>query len=163
MKEVFDSSLITNESKPLVDQEPCDCAGRHARVLRLFPACRKVHACQHLLRDQVENAASVGASPYEVKATRHLPGFLFFLVFGIRILVHVLVGVFLVKLFIVKDFVVFVVLGVQKKVHKVLSKGDSYSGEGGLVGCFGDADAAVAAGGGTAAADAPGCDGYVVQ
>src|SRR5580704_5899544 len=69
MEEVFDTSLIADESKTLVDQEPCDCAGRHARVLRLFPTCRKVHACQHLLRDQAETAASVGASPYEVKAS----------------------------------------------------------------------------------------------
>jgi hypothetical protein len=122
-----------------------------------------VHACQHLLRDQVENAASVGASPYEVKATRHLPGFLFFLVFGIRIGVLVLGGVFFVKLFIVKDFVVFVVLGVQKKIHKVLNKSDSYWAEAGLAGGVGDAGAAGAAGGGAAAADAPGCVGYVVQ
>jgi hypothetical protein len=116
-----------------------------------------------LLRDQVENAASVGASPYEVKTTRHLPGFLFFLLFGIGILVLVVGGVFFVKLFIVKDFVVFVVLGVQKKIHNALNKSDSYSAEAGLAGGVGDADAAVAAGGGRAAADAPGCDGYVVQ
>ena len=67
MKEVFDSPFIADEPEPLVDQEPCDCAGRHARVLRMFATCRKVHTLQHLLRCQAGNGASVGASPYEVK------------------------------------------------------------------------------------------------
>ena len=38
MKEVFDSSLIADKPETLVDQKPCDRAGRHARVLRMFPA-----------------------------------------------------------------------------------------------------------------------------
>jgi len=38
MEEVFDSSLIADKSETLVDQQPCDRAGRHTRVLRMFPA-----------------------------------------------------------------------------------------------------------------------------
>jgi hypothetical protein len=68
MKEVLDSSLITNEPETLVDQESCDCAGRHARVLRWLTTRCKVQTIQHLLLRQVENGASVGASTYEVKA-----------------------------------------------------------------------------------------------
>src|SRR6476646_10195202 len=49
MKEVLDPSLITNEAKTFVDQESCDCAGRHARVLRLLRTCCKVQTIQHLL------------------------------------------------------------------------------------------------------------------
>src|SRR6478609_1015269 len=30
MEEMFDATLVANEPKPLVDQEPCDGAGRHA-------------------------------------------------------------------------------------------------------------------------------------
>jgi hypothetical protein len=40
MEEVFDSSLIADKSKSLVDQEPCDRAGRHTPVLRMFPTVR---------------------------------------------------------------------------------------------------------------------------
>ena len=38
MKEVFDSTFIADKPEPLVDQKPCDRAGRHTRVLRMFPA-----------------------------------------------------------------------------------------------------------------------------
>jgi hypothetical protein len=38
MKEMLDSSLIADKPETLVDQKPCDRAGRHARVLRMFPA-----------------------------------------------------------------------------------------------------------------------------
>jgi hypothetical protein len=38
MEEVFDSSLIADKPETLVDQKPCDRAGRHTRVLRMFPA-----------------------------------------------------------------------------------------------------------------------------
>jgi hypothetical protein len=34
MKEVLDSTFIANEPEAFVDQEPCDRAGRHTRVLR---------------------------------------------------------------------------------------------------------------------------------
>src|SRR4051812_14991261 len=63
MEEVLDTSFIADEPKTFVDQEPCDCAGRHARVLRLSPARCKVHTIQHLLSNQAGNGASVGASP----------------------------------------------------------------------------------------------------
>ena len=35
-KKCSDPALVANEPEPLVDQEPCDCAGRHDRVLRLI-------------------------------------------------------------------------------------------------------------------------------
>ena len=38
MKEMFDSPFIADKPETLVDQKPCDRAGRHARVLRMFPA-----------------------------------------------------------------------------------------------------------------------------
>jgi hypothetical protein len=38
MEEVFDTSLIADKSEPFVDQKACDRAGRHTRVLRMFPA-----------------------------------------------------------------------------------------------------------------------------
>jgi hypothetical protein len=38
MKEVFDSPFIADKPETLVDQKPCDRPGRHARVLRMFPA-----------------------------------------------------------------------------------------------------------------------------
>src|SRR5262249_46945551 len=34
MEEVLHAALVANEPEPLVDQEPCNCAGRHTRVLR---------------------------------------------------------------------------------------------------------------------------------
>ena len=34
MKEVLDSAFIADKPEPLVDEEPCDRAGRHTRVLR---------------------------------------------------------------------------------------------------------------------------------
>jgi hypothetical protein len=38
MEEVLDPSLIADEPEPLVDEKPCDGAGRHTPVLRMFPA-----------------------------------------------------------------------------------------------------------------------------
>jgi hypothetical protein len=38
MKEVFDPAFIADKPETLVDQKPCDRAGRHTRVLRMFPA-----------------------------------------------------------------------------------------------------------------------------
>jgi hypothetical protein len=38
MKEVLDSAFIADKPETLVDQKPCDRAGRHTRVLRMFPA-----------------------------------------------------------------------------------------------------------------------------
>jgi len=38
MKEVFDPAFIADEPEPFVDEKPCDGAGRHTRVLRMFPA-----------------------------------------------------------------------------------------------------------------------------
>ena len=38
MKEVFDPAFIADEPEPFVDEKPCDRAGRHTRVLRMFPA-----------------------------------------------------------------------------------------------------------------------------
>jgi hypothetical protein len=38
MKEVFDPTFIADEPEPLVDEKPCNGAGRHTRVLRMFPA-----------------------------------------------------------------------------------------------------------------------------
>jgi hypothetical protein len=38
MKEVFDPTFIADKPEPLVDEKPCDGAGRHTRVLRMFPA-----------------------------------------------------------------------------------------------------------------------------
>jgi hypothetical protein len=40
MEEVFDSSLIADKPESLVDQEPCDRAGWHTPVLRMFPTVR---------------------------------------------------------------------------------------------------------------------------
>ena len=44
MEEVLDSAFIADKPETLVDQEPCDRAGRHTRVLRMFPAvyCKAV-------------------------------------------------------------------------------------------------------------------------
>jgi hypothetical protein len=173
MKEVLNSSLIADEPETFVDQEPCDCAGRHARVLRLFTTCCKVQEIQHLLRYQVANGASVGASPYEVKAAspttsrrNHLPAILFFLfvvVFVIRIRVVAFGVLVFVKVFIINDFVVFVV---QKEFHGAPDGWEIYSLAAGFA-----ADGAVAGGGGGAGATgvlaaaagaagaAPGCEG----
>ena len=91
----------------------------------------------------------------EVKAAANLPAFHFFVVFFVRILI-VFVGVrVLVKLFILQDFVVFVV---QKEIH-----GSQGLAAGGGVGGGAAGAAATVAGGGAAAGAAPGCDGYVVQ
>ena len=38
MKEMFDPTFIADEPETLVDEKPCDRAGRHTRVLRMFPA-----------------------------------------------------------------------------------------------------------------------------
>jgi hypothetical protein len=38
MKEMFDPAFIADKPETLVDQKPCDRAGRHTRVLRMFPA-----------------------------------------------------------------------------------------------------------------------------
>jgi hypothetical protein len=38
MEEVFDSPFIADEPESLVDEKACDRAGRHTRVLRMFPA-----------------------------------------------------------------------------------------------------------------------------
>jgi hypothetical protein len=40
MEEVFDPSLIADKPEPLVDEKPCDRAGWHTPVLRMFPAVR---------------------------------------------------------------------------------------------------------------------------
>jgi hypothetical protein len=62
----------------------------------------------------VENGASVGASTYEVKM-EDLPGFFLFLVVVLGLLVVVVeIGV-LVKVFILKDFIV--VVDVRTGVH----------------------------------------------
>ena len=44
MKEVLDSPFIADEPEPFVDEKPCNRAGRHTRVLRMFPAvyCKAV-------------------------------------------------------------------------------------------------------------------------
>ena len=31
MEEVFDAALVADEAESLVDEEPCDCPGRHTR------------------------------------------------------------------------------------------------------------------------------------
>src|SRR6478672_7097558 len=36
VEEVLCAALVADEPETLVDQEPCDCAGRHDRVLRLI-------------------------------------------------------------------------------------------------------------------------------
>ena len=44
MKEVFDPAFVADEPEPFVDEKPCDRAGRHTPVLRMFPAvyCKAV-------------------------------------------------------------------------------------------------------------------------
>src|SRR5688500_10100448 len=71
MKQVFDSAFIADKPESLVDQKPCDRTGRHSRVLRMFPAVNwkpcSLLEIRPLGASPVENAASVGASTYEVK------------------------------------------------------------------------------------------------
>jgi len=82
------------------------------------------------------------------------------LLVSVLVLVGVLGVGILVKVFIIKDFVVFVV---QKKVHGVpASSGVVYSAGAGLTAAAAGG-AAGAAGVGTAAGAAPGCVGNVVQ
>jgi hypothetical protein len=38
MKEVFDPAFIADKPEALVNEKPCDRAGRHTRVLRMSPA-----------------------------------------------------------------------------------------------------------------------------
>jgi hypothetical protein len=38
MKKVFDPPFIADKPETLVDEKPCDRAGRHTPVLRMFPA-----------------------------------------------------------------------------------------------------------------------------
>jgi hypothetical protein len=37
VKEVFDPAFVADKPETLVDQKPCDRAGRHTRVLRMCP------------------------------------------------------------------------------------------------------------------------------
>ena len=82
------------------------------------------------------NRASVGASTYEVKAAGNLPGFLFVLVAFVRLVLVLGVFILFVKVFIIKDFVIFLVF-VGTGVHDW--------GVGGLVGAAGAAAAAAGA------------------
>jgi hypothetical protein len=41
MEEVLDATLIADKPETLVDQETCDRAARHTRVLRMLPAITK--------------------------------------------------------------------------------------------------------------------------
>ena len=136
MKEVLDSAFIADKPETLVDQEPCDRAGRHTRVLRMFSPGRKVAVTSWRSGlwelSPAGNGASVGASPYEVKTEepamspllRRLPRRVF--------LVFVRLGI-LVKVFIFKDFVVFVV-GLGHRVHGLPARGYGVAGFGAVAG-----------------------------
>src|SRR5437870_2943788 len=115
---------------------------------RLAAKCTRASTC---CADQAENACSVGASPYEVKATCDLPGFFLVVLVFVALRVIFVIGLFVVKVFIIKDFVVFVL---QKEIHVIPKFLGVYS----LAGL-----AAVTPAGCAAAAGAPGSEEYVVQ
>src|SRR5688572_14565630 len=110
MKEVLDSTFIANEPETLVDQEPCDRAVRHTRVLRMFSPGRKVAVTFWRSGPWRYSGWEPGQCRLLQRAKsrrRDLPGFLFFVgVFVFIGVVFVEVGV-LVKVFVINDFVVF--------------------------------------------------------
>src|SRR5262245_290575 len=46
MKEVLDAALITDEAEALIDEEACNCPGRHSRALRCE---RKLRQCREVI------------------------------------------------------------------------------------------------------------------
>ena len=78
----------------------------------------------------VENRASVGASPYEVKPryeSGNLPRFFFVIIVGVGIVVVIAVSVFVVKVFLIKDFVVIVFICVGGMCPATIVSADSVS------------------------------------